>query len=57
MQPKTLVPSHHLCPTCEGTGHMSAERAQELNELYREPIPRQWGCETCQGWGQVEDEE
>ncbi len=42
------------CPTCNGTGHLSPERARELADRYREPICLAYGCETCKGLGEVE---
>lgn len=41
------------CETCDGTGHMSDERAAELANAYREPICKAYGCESCQGLGEI----
>lgn len=41
------------CGVCNGTGHMSNERAAYLNAQSRRPVCLCYGCEACDGTGEV----
>lgn len=53
------TPGYHDCPDCDGEGVVMAESwgGQSFNSPYGEPSETEEICETCEGTGQVEDDE
>jgi DnaJ-class molecular chaperone len=49
------------CPTCHGSGVVEIihryPRTLHLGEVVDEPITAYYACQTCQGKGEVEDED
>ena len=45
------------CTCCDGSGHMSDERARDIFERDGERPNQYFGCDACDGLGEVEVEE
>lgn len=44
------------CPKCDGTGHMDHETARDIFEECGERPNTVFGCQACDGCGEVEGE-
>lgn len=45
------------CSACDGTGDMPPGQVEDHYSVSRDPVCIQWGCQKCQGHGEIESDE